>query len=508
MQGDFEFSINGAPHRAGGSASGKSLLEYLRENLLIAAKDACGHGGCGACSVLLADVDGRGASAWRAVNACMLTLPMIAGRQIWTAEALAEGEQLHPVQEALASCGQFGCGYCLPGVSVALAEAYEGKAELSVGEAVGQAVGNLCRCTGYRPFRDALIASVRGREKAVEEGSPETMLSRRLPRDGDVIGPMAYRDLEGRAFYRPQTLIEALRLRQAHPEAQLLAGGTSRCWGEDPGAGVVPPAVISLEAIAELTEIRRRDESWQIGAGVTVARLADRLGDEFPMLREMEPRFGSPQIRNRATIGGNLASAPHHSDLVPVLLALGSQVIIEGLDGARTIRLDELFVGFRQTSLEQGEVIKAITVPKLQPVGADFAVTHRLQAFFKVSKRTSNDRAIANAAFLVELDGAGAIRRARLCFGGVAAYGARAYSAEDMLVGGQWEDEVAGRVADEVRELFPASSDQRATAIYRNALAVGLWRKFFEQNRDPAAPVYPDASLRKFLDRPAIGGAK
>lgn len=504
MQGDFEFFINGAPHRAGGAATGESLLGYLRENLLIAAKDACGHGGCGACSVLVADIDGRGDPAWRAVNACLLTLPMVAGRQIWTAEGLADGEGLHPVQEALAACGCFGCGYCLPGVSVALAEAYEERSGLTVGDAVGQVVGNLCRCTGYQPFRDALIAAVRGRAKMEAGGQGDARgeaLARRLPSTGAGVATLVYRDRDGRAFYRPGTLVEALRLRQAHPGAQLLAGGTSRCWGEG-AADANPPAVISLEAIAELAGIRREAGGWWIGAGVSIARLADWLGDELPLVAEMAARFGSPQIRNRATLGGNLASAPHHSDLVPVLLALGARVRIEGLDGGRELPLDELFVAFRQTALGEGEIIKAVWLPPLAPVGSDPAVAYRATAFFKVSKRASNDRAIANAAFLVELDADRVVRRARLCYGGVAAYGARAYSAEELLVGERWEAGVVQRVAAEVKGLFPASSDQRATAGYRCALAAGLWQKFFSQNRDPARPVYPDAALRKFLGKP------
>jgi len=507
MQGDFEFSINGTPHRAGGAATGKSLLEYLRENLLIAAKDACGHGGCGACSVLVADVDGRGDPAWRAVNACMLTLPMVAGRHIWTAEGLADGDSLHPVQEALAVCGNFGCGYCLPGVSVALAEAYEGRPDLTVGEAVGQAVGNLCRCTGYQPFRDALIAAVRGRDRASADGGGGE-LARRLPRDGGGVATLLYRDRDGRTFYRPGTLVEALRLCQAHPGAELLAGGTSRCWGEAQALGDEPPARISLEAIAELAEIRREGDGWQIGAGVTIARLADRLVDELPMLGEMAVRFGSPQIRNRATLGGNLASAPHHSDLVPVLLALDAEVCIAGLDGERALPLDDFFVAFRQTALTHGEIIKAVSVPPLPAVGDGAALAHRLTGFFKVSKRASNDRAIANAAFLVELDADAVVRRARLCFGGVAAYGARAYGAEEMLVGERWGPDVARRVAQEVREMFPASSDQRATAEYRNALVAGLWQKFFARHRNLERPMFPDAPLRKFLARPASGSGK
>ena len=163
MQGDFEFTINGAPHRAGGSALGLSLLAYLRDNMLTAAKGGCDGGCTGTCSVLIADRDPAGEPALRVASSCMLTLPMLAGREVWTAEGLAGADgRLHPIQEALAACARYASGYSLPGASMALVEAYEGDACHTLGDAVGQAVGNLSRGTGYRPFRDALVAAVRG----------------------------------------------------------------------------------------------------------------------------------------------------------------------------------------------------------------------------------------------------------------------------------------------------------------------------------------------------------
>jgi xanthine dehydrogenase small subunit len=498
MQSDFEFHINGVPHRAGGASASLRLLDYLRENMLTAAKDGCGDGGCGACSILLMGADADGEPALRVVNACLLTLPMVAGRQLWTAEALVEGDSSHPVVAALAKCAGHSCGYCLPGVSTALCEAYEAGGTPLLGDVARQTVGNLCRCTGYRPFRDALIGALRAK-------SEPSVLFKSLPKGGARIPPIIYRDTDGHAFYRPETLLEALRLRQAHPKAILVAGGTSRGWQESNDSGEVGGGVISLEAIVELSEITRYEDRWQFGAGTSIATLRETLDEEFPFVAEMADRFGGVQIRNRATIGGNLAAAAHHSDLVPVLLSLGASVRIDAVDGSREMGLDEFFVGFRQTALGTGEILSAITVPRPDPVGAGYAAVQRLMSFHKVSKRRYLDRAIANAAFFIELDGDDVVQRARLAFGGVAAYGARAYEAESMLEGQRWEPKVAQVVAAKLKDVFPASSDQRATAAYRNALVAGLWQKFFSEHRDPAKPVYPDASVRRYLSKSVLG---
>ena len=501
MQADFEFHINGLPHRAGGASASLRLLDYLRDSMLTSAKDACGGGGCGACSVLVVDGDAEGEPTFRVVNACLLTLPMVAGRQIWTAEALGDENSPHPVSEALAACAGDGCGFCLPGVSVALCEAYERGGEPLLGDAVGQTIGNLCRCTGYRPFRDALIGVLRAR---VTPGSEPTPLAGCRPASFTGPPPMAYRDAAGEIFYRPETMLEALRLRQAHPEAKLLAGGTSRGWADshDPDDH---HAVISLESIIELSQLTREEDHWRIGPCVTIGALAERMGEEFPMVREMAARFGSQQIRNRATVGGNLAGAAHHSDLAPVLLALDATARIEAVDGGRDIELDEFFVGFRQTALGEGEILASLKLPRPEPVGTGHAIAHRLMAFYKVSKRRHLDRAIANAGFLVELDGDGVVSRARIALGGVAAYAARAYEAETLLEGELWDSKIAQTVAATLKDIFPSSTDLRATAAYRNALAAGLWQKFFAEYRDPAAPVFSDASLRRFLAKPVVG---
>ncbi|MFP6873790.1 MAG: FAD binding domain-containing protein [Verrucomicrobiales bacterium] len=489
MQSDFEFSINGNPHRGGGTPTQWGLLDYLRGNRITSAKDACDGGDCGACSVLLIDSDCRQRPVFRVVNACQLTLPMVAGREIWTAEAMSGGEEVHPLQEALSQCEQFSCGYCLPGFSMAFGEIYGNPVETRSGRPLLPAVGNICRCTGYWPLYSALNGLLR--EEKIPANQPQASF---LPSSHDGLLPaFACRDQAGNLFYRPGTLTEALRLLQAHPDSKLVAGGSTY-----PASRQLPPrskasrrVVISLESVTELRQVAREQGQWQIGAAVTIRSLSDTLAGKFPLIARMTTRFGSPQVRNRATVGGNLALAEHDSDLVPVLLALDAQVVISNLREQRKLRLEDFLGGPSRTALSRGEILRTVLLecPDSTARAQDFC--HHLSGFYKVSRRHHNDRAIVCAAFLVELNEAGRVTRARLCYGGVAEQGMRAYGAEELLTGALWGPRVARRVAIALRQAFPAQSDYMATAGYRNAMAGQLWRKFFSENRTPGqyAPV-------------------
>jgi xanthine dehydrogenase small subunit len=489
MQSDFEFFINGNSHRGGGTPAQWGLLDYLRENRITSAKDACDRGACGACSVLLVDRDCRQRPVFRVVNACQLTLPMVAGREIWTAEAMSAGEEMHPLQKALSECGQFSCGYCLPGFSMAFGEIYVNSVERCSSHPLLPAVGNICRCAGYWPLYSALNGLMR--QEKMTASKPQACFLSSL-----CEGPLpafAYRDQAGDLFYRPGNLTEALRLLQAHPDSKLVAGGSayssSRQFSSRSQAS--RRVVISLESVTELRQVAREKGQWQIGAAVTIRSLSDSLAGKFPLIDRMVTRFGSPQVRNRATVGGNLAVAEHDSDLIPVLLALDAQVVISNLRGQRTLRLEDFLGGPSRTVLSRGEILKAVLVGCPESTASEQDCYHDMSGFYKVSRRHHNDRAIACAAFLVRLNEAGRVTGARLCYGGISAQVMRAYEAEELLTGALWGPKIARRVALSLREIFSAQSDYMATADYRNAMAGQLWRKFFAEHRTPGeyAPV-------------------
>src|SRR5205823_4722501 len=167
----------------------------------------------------------------------------------------------------------------------------------------------------------------------------------------------------GETFLRPTSLEKLFRAMAEQPEARLIAGAT------DLGLEITKrfqrfPTLISVEAVAELNEISSADAEWRIGAATTLTKLDDLLGPEFPEIREMLSVFGSRQIRNRATLGGNLATASPIGDSAPVLLALDAKVVLASAAAERVLPLDEFFVAYRQTALQAGEVVKSIIIPR------------------------------------------------------------------------------------------------------------------------------------------------
>ena len=134
-----------------------TLLDFIRARGLTGAKEGCAEGECGACAVAVVEADGNGRSAYRVVNSCLMFLPMAAGREIYTVESLAVDGRLTDAQLAMAPAGGSQCGYCTPGFVVSLfAEQYR-RDRTGPCDTMALA-GNLCRCTGYRPIRDAALA--------------------------------------------------------------------------------------------------------------------------------------------------------------------------------------------------------------------------------------------------------------------------------------------------------------------------------------------------------------
>ena len=151
-------------------------------------------------------------------------------------------------------------------------------------------------------------------------------------------------------FSRPVSLAEALRIAADDPERSFVAGNTD--------LGVVTnlrdhryPHLISLDAVAELREFHESEEAVEIGAALTLTEIGELWREPPPVFREWLPVFASPLIRNRATLGGNLATASPIGDAAPLLLALGAVARISGLTDERLIPLQEFFPGYRRTAL-------------------------------------------------------------------------------------------------------------------------------------------------------------
>jgi len=452
-----------------------TLLAYLRETLhLTGTKEGCAEGDCGACTVVVLDADAPGGPRYRAVNACLVLLPMVQGRRVYTVEGLRDpAGAYHPVQEAVVRELGSQCGYCTPGVVMALFEACYRKDLREPWQLDDQMCGNLCRCTGYRPIRDAA--------RAVAATCPEDQFSRTLGEPGG--GSLAFeRSEERRSYVTPSTFDELWAVLAARPQTRLICGGTdlalilTRRYQD-------LPELVSLEGLAELRGVTRGQGGWRVGATTTLADLESACLAEMaayvPLLRMLR-YFASRQIKNRATIGGNLCNASPIGDLAPVLLGLGARALLRSAAGVREVALDEFFLAYRQTALQPGEILAAVLLPDI-PVNARAAA-------YKVSKRRELDISTVGACFYVELDDGGRVSAARLAYGGMAATPARARQLEAALLGKPWSvAEVEAALPALARDFQPID-DLRGSAWYRGLVAANLVRGFVLETERAALP--------------------
>lgn len=521
MSETFPLLLNGEPIAIGGIDPNTTLLELVRDRGLLGTKEGCAEGDCGACTVAVrsratgggtsvgsggapGDETGGGTgggAGWpfRAVNSCLVLAPSVAGQEVWTVEGLARDGALHPAQVVLAAAGGSQCGYCTPGFVMSLFTAYYGprcapdapdtERDREIDDAL---VGNLCRCTGYRPIKDAA--------RQLVALTPDARADRFLAAPVDAIGtdatattsrvPTSYEhasyehasyEYGAARYFRPARLDEALALLAAHPEARPVAGAT------DLGLLVTKglqrfPLLVSLEGVAELTAIAETEDAWRVGAAVPLSLIGETLRGALPLIDQLLPRFASRQVRNRATIGGNLATASPIGDASPVLLALDARVRLAGPAGEREVPLDEYFTGYRRTVLEAGELVVAVLIPKVLPGPTPgTGAVRRLERFYKVAKRSHVDITTVSAAFVIDLDAENRIVRARLAYGGVAPTPRRAYVAERALQGRAWhtDDVAAGGAA--LEGAFEPISDHRGSASYRSALVGNLFARFCEE---------------------------
>jgi xanthine dehydrogenase small subunit len=460
------FYLNGALTTLPHAAPTETILDFLRLRArLTGTKEGCGEGDCGACSIIVCALDASDALAARAVNSCLAFLPMLDGTAVLTVEGLAEGGTLHPVQQSLVDLHASQCGFCTPGFVVALA-AFAATGEAPEDATLHDALaGNLCRCTGYRPILDAArtahpaaAAWWRGRGEAIRADllalKRETALA-----TGEG----------GTRYFAPTSAAAAATLLAQYPDARIVAGAT------DLGLAVSkhkldPPVVISLGAAADLRCVEIGPDVIRLGAGTTHGEALPALDAHFPSLGTLIRRFGSRQIRNLGTIGGNLATASPIGDLPPTLLALGATLDLRSERGARTIAVDDFFTGYRKTALARDELIAAISLPRLRP-GQHFRT-------YKISKRYDQDISTVCGAFLVALE-KGRIAAARLAYGGMASTPKRAAGAERALIGKAFVPAAIEAAVQALAGDFTPLSDFRGGAAYRQRIAANLLRRFY-----------------------------
>lgn len=453
-----------------------TVLEFLRGwHRATGTKEGCAEGDCGACTIVEVDPDAPGGPRFRAVNSCLMMLPALHGRRIHTVEGLVRNGEPHLVQRVLAEHLGSQCGYCTPGIVMSMFEACHRSDLDRDWKLDDQMCGNLCRCTGYRPIREAT--------RAVAGAQPDDGLRAGWAEASTADLTLEYA-ADGRRFFTPTTMDALLETMAAHPDHRLIAGATD--LGLDVTKGRVRfPCLISLEGLPELRRVQTTDAGWTIGAMCRLADLEADLADEIPMLVRMLRFFGARQIKNRATLGGNLCNASPIGDTPPVLLAMDATLVLRSQSGERRVSIDDFFEDYRKTALAPGEVLAAIEIPR-PPEDA------RLGAY-KVSRRQELDISAVCAAMRVRVNEEGVITEARVAYGGMAATPARASATEAALVGALFAESTFVRASEELANDFQPLDDHRGSAWYRSTVARNLLIGFFLETAQASFVALGDA---------------
>ncbi|OYQ31521.1 xanthine dehydrogenase small subunit [Niveispirillum lacus] len=470
----------------------RTVLDYLREDRgRRGTKEGCNEGDCGACTIVLGTrvgvlgVTEAESIQYRAVNACILFVTALDGKELVTVEDLAGPDgTLHPIQQAMVDHHGSQCGFCTPGFVMSLFALYHTEADPDRPRIDAALAGNLCRCTGYRPIVDAARAMGRAPDTYTAQMTETLALLRSIERHETLSHP-------GGTAFAPATSDQLADLLLAHPDATIVAGGT------DVGLWVTKQmrdlgTIIHIGGISDLAGITHTNGQINIGATATVTDAAEILSRLYPDLGELFRRYGSEQVRNSATLGGNIANGSPIGDSMPALIALGSTLVLRRGGVTREMPLQDFFLSYRKTALQPGEFVAAIRVPE---PSAD-----RLFACYKISKRFDQDISAVMAGFGLTLKD-GIVTEARLAFGGMAGTPKRASRAEAALIGRPFDATSAKEAAAALAQDFQPLTDMRASADYRLVTAGNLILKWQMEQALPATATRVPAFAR------AIGGA-
>nr|WP_315248531.1 xanthine dehydrogenase small subunit [uncultured Duganella sp.] len=481
MSDPIRFYFRGAVQEIHNATPTRTVLQHLREDLhCTGTKEGCAEGDCGACTVVVGSLNAGGQLEMKAVNSCIQFAPTLDGKALFTVEDMQQPDgALHPVQQAMVECHGSQCGFCTPGFVMSLWGMYLDKdGQPAQRKEIDDCLsGNLCRCTGYRPIIDAAQRMTELPKVAFDRAALTQQLQALQREAGSTY------TARGQSFHAPRTLEELVALRAAHPKATLLAGST------DIGLWVTKQMrelgdIIYLGHVSALQSVQQQDGMLEIGAGVSLNHAYEALCELYPAeLGELWQRFASLPIRNAGTLGGNVANGSPIGDSMPWLIALGSEVVLQGPSGRRLLPLEAFYLDYQKKDLQADEFVSAVRVP-LPRAELRFRT-------YKLAKRFDQDISAVCAAFAFTLEGE-TVREARIAFGGMAATPRRAPRAEAALIGLRWSETNLRVAMDQLQQDFAPLSDMRASSTYRMQTAQNLLRRFWLETRADA-PLAADA---------------
>ena len=468
------FCVNSRRLEVTGRDCLRTLADLLRHDLALpGTKVVCAEGDCGACTVLVGAFHGAegGRLRYKAVNSCILPLYALDACHVITVEGLRDGDRLHAVQTALVENHAAQCGYCTPGFACAMTALVEdslaeGLHAVSEKKARNALTGNLCRCTGY----DSILKAAQSIPLGATPGLSERWHSQDRMREFSELSDRSVAiESGGVGVFIPATLEDALRLKKSLPGLKIVGGATDT--GVLVNKGLERPVqVMSLAHIDELREVRKDGEWAEVGAAVTLDELESFAKDEMPELGRLLRVFGSPQIKNRATLAGNAVNASPIGDLIPFLLVSDAELELRSAGGVRRVALDGFYQGYKKIDLRAEELVAAV---RFRLPAAGFVTR-----LYKASRRKDLDISAVAFAVRLELEGR-TISSARLAFGGVAPTAIRLKELEARWTGAEFTRALVARSAAEL-PVAPIS-DVRGSKEFRLRLCRNLMLKFADE---------------------------
>lgn len=466
MRDIIRFFLNGNEQTVTGEHAFWPLTDFLRVRQgLTGTKVVCAEGDCGACTALL----GRPVAndlRYDPVDACLLFLYQVDGCHVVTVEGMSQGDLLHPVQQALVDHHGSQCGFCTPGFVMALAGWAEAGGSSDAAATRVALTGNLCRCTGYLPILEAASALARAPFPSMAERFPDPCLV-------ETLRPLAREAIHVQAGTRqycaPASIAEAVAFLSRHPNAVVVSGGTELGVLRNK-KGIDPPVLLSLSRVPGLDGIDELDDCIIIGANVTWTQVGQALGGRLPEFHRIIERFGSPQIRNVATLVGNVAHGSPIADALGFLMVMDAELTLAGPDGVRRRPLNGFYTGYKKKDLKPAELITHVSVP--------LPGSQERVRLYKVSRRRDLDIASFGAGIRVSTE-AGLVQKAAIAFTGVGPTVVRLPRAESFLTGRPFAEATFRQAGKIARSEIEPLSDVRGSREFRLQLAENVLAKFY-----------------------------
>ena len=425
-----------------------TLLDWLRNyHKITGTKEGCAEGDCGACSVI---INKKNKEDSKPINSCLVRLGQVIGSNITTIEGLGCDKNPHPLQMAFSNEYASQCGYCTPGFiisGVSLINSGKVVNNDTINDAIS---GNLCRCTGYSPIIKA-IKSVSDRKTKFKK--VEIINKEKKVRLGNI------------TYLKPNNLKELKDYLEVK-SFQFIAGGTDLNL-QRPIINEKENNIICLSSIKELNFIKKFKEKMVLGGAVTIENFLDSVRSKMPELIEILQRFGSPQIRNQGTIGGNLCTSSPIGDLAPLLMVLNSDINVFGKNGIKKTNIKNFFKGYRKNILKKDEIILSIEIPYPNKKNKIFS--------WKLSKRYDQDISTISLAINIQTQ-KNIIKEIQMAAGGVAA----TPKSLDKLCKSMLEkklDDAIDFATENLDKFIQPISDLRGSSHYRLEAMKGLFRR-------------------------------